>query len=193
MCVIHLSRQNVTHSSSWANPDHLNGPFTLQACESGRQKNKLTLCPAAHLGKNKCVCLDTRSSLWGVSGEASSTLPCWKEIKREPLIWWDADLSRAQTDVISLSELLARRLICVDGRIPHLQLMDTESESLCNIYVLKESSVSSKDHLSVKGTPGSHFWILWLCNPIYMYGIPSVIYSIVDCPYLVFLAVVLLY
>lgn len=34
-------------------------PVTQKACESGRQKNKLTLCPAAHLGSNgrKSVCM----------------------------------------------------------------------------------------------------------------------------------------
>lgn len=55
-CLIHLSRQNVTRSSSGANrgpsESWLCHPVTLKACESGRQKNKPTLCPAAHLGSD---------------------------------------------------------------------------------------------------------------------------------------------
>lgn len=63
-CLIHLSWQNVTCCLSWANPDHLNqlcllaGQSQSKKCESGWQKNKPTLCPAAHLSssgeKNLC-------------------------------------------------------------------------------------------------------------------------------------------
>lgn len=48
-------------------------PVTQRACESGRQKNKLTLCPAAHLGSNGkkkkiSICVCAVLQVWALVG-----------------------------------------------------------------------------------------------------------------------------